>query len=234
MKKKIICHIIAGFLGTGKTTFIQQLLTYKPKHEKWAVLVNESGQTQYPHDDYLKDNIFIKEVYGGCLCCSAGMPFRVALNNLIKECSPQRIFIEPAGAGHLLNIQTLLQNEFYQPVLALQASICLLSDQQLANSKYAQNPGYLSLIEQADKLCIAKGSDITRASKKAQAYAKPLYQLQNNQQDLCFIERSDYFENKSASNFEADPYLAVKRPSSFPASIRLSNSSTKPSLFKFR
>jgi len=189
MKQKIICHIIAGFLAAGKSSFIKQLLTCKPKHEKWAVLVNEAGNSHYQDADYLSDNIFIKEIYGGCLCCSAGLSFRVALNNLIKEVSPQRIFIEPAGAGHLVNIQKLLQGEYYLPILNLKASVCLLSEQQLADSKYTENAGYLSLIRQADRLCIAKDCDTTQAKKMAEEYAKPLYQLQNNNRDLTFIEK---------------------------------------------
>ena len=47
MKEKIICQIITGFLGSGKSTFINQLLTYKPADEKWVVLVNESGKVNY-------------------------------------------------------------------------------------------------------------------------------------------------------------------------------------------
>lgn len=35
--------IITGFLGTGKTSTIQHLLSFKPKHERWAILVNEFG-----------------------------------------------------------------------------------------------------------------------------------------------------------------------------------------------
>ena len=190
MKQKIPCHIIAGFLGAGKSTFIKQLLTYKPKNERWAVLVNEAGNNHYHNAAYLTDNIFIKEVYGGCLCCSAGMPFRVAFNNLIKESSPQRIFIEPAGAGHLVNIQRLLQGQFYQPILNLKASICILSEQQLENSQYVENESYLSLIKQADKLCIAKNGNTTLAQKIAKQHSKALYQLQNNQHDLTFIEKA--------------------------------------------
>ena len=189
MKQKIICHIIAGFLGAGKSSFIKQLLSYKPKDEKWVVLVNESGNSHYDNPDYLNNNIVIKEVYGGCLCCSAGMPFRVALNKLIKMHSPQRIFIEPAGAGHLVNIQKLLQGQFYQSVIELKPSICLLSELQLSDSKYAENEGYLSLIEQADKLCLVKNNNTDRAIKMAEKYAKPLRQLQNNQGDLIFIEK---------------------------------------------
>ncbi|HEY7866998.1 MAG TPA: GTP-binding protein, partial [Psychromonas sp.] len=52
MKKEIPCHLIAGFLGSGKSTFIKELLSYKPSDEKWAVLVNESGNSQYPQQDY--------------------------------------------------------------------------------------------------------------------------------------------------------------------------------------
>lgn len=187
MKQKITCHIVAGFLGAGKSSFIEQLCTYKPQHEKWAVLVNESGNHHYDQATSLANNVFIKEVYGGCLCCSAGMPFRVALNNLIRQVQPQRLFIEPAGAGHLLNIQKLLQSQFYLPILQLKPSICLLSPTQLNEAKYAQHNGYLSLIEQADKLCITADAESDQAREIALNYAKPLYYLQNNQDDLAFI-----------------------------------------------
>ncbi|MFT6986586.1 MAG: G3E family GTPase [Psychromonas sp.] len=186
MKQKITCHIIGGFLGAGKSRLIEQLLSYKPVHEKWAVLVNESGNYHYPKERCLANNIFIKEIYGGCLCCSAGMPFRVALNKLIKEAAPQRIFIEPAGAGHLINIKKLLQGQFYLPVLDLQATVCLLSDKQLGDNRYLQNAGYLSLIEQADQLCIAEQGDNRLAEKIAKKYSKPLYLLQHNKLDLAF------------------------------------------------
>ncbi|WP_372882570.1 GTP-binding protein [Psychromonas sp.] len=187
MKKEIPCHLIAGFSGSGKTTFIKQLLTYKPSGEKWAVLVNESGNSNYPHTHYQANNIFIKEVHGGCLCCSAGMPFRVALNNLLKQVNPDRLFIEPAGAGHLANIQKLLQGQFYQPVLQLKAVICLLSEEQLADNRYAENEGYLKLIAQADKVCIKNNLTADLAIKMADKYGKPFYLLQGTKQDLDFI-----------------------------------------------
>ncbi|WP_028862246.1 GTP-binding protein [Psychromonas aquimarina] len=190
MKTSIACHIIAGFLGSGKSSFIKQLISYKPCHEKWAVLVNESGSSQYEKDLCSHNQVFIKEVYGGCLCCSAGMPFRVALNNLIKEVNPDRIFIEPAGAGHLENIQHLLQSQFYLPVLTLTPCICLLSYKQLKDQKYAQNESYLSLIRQADKLCIKADQDEFPAKEMARKYAKPLYLLKGNADDLDFIKQS--------------------------------------------
>jgi G3E family GTPase len=187
MNQKIPCHIVAGFLGAGKTQFIKQLLAHKPAHEKWAVLVNELGNSKYPQQLYTANNIFIKEVYGGCLCCSAGMPFAVALNKLIKEVRPHRLFIEPAGAGHLANIQKLLQGQFYLPVLQLKATICILSATQLSDKKHIESEAYQSLITHSEQLCINAGSANMQAEKIAEQFKKPIYKLQQKRQDLDFV-----------------------------------------------
>ena len=184
MKQKIACHIISGFLSAGKTTFLTQLFATKSKDETWGVLVNESGTRHYEEQQLAAQHIIIKEIYGGCLCCSAGMPFRVALNNLIKEHQPQRIFIEPAGAGYLANIQKLLQGEFYQPILTLQNSLCLLAHWQLSSSKHSKNERYLALIEQADKLCFYEDNAEILAKKMAVEYSKPLCRLHYRIEDF--------------------------------------------------
>ena len=79
MNKKIATNIITGFLGVGKTTSILQLLKQKKEKDKWAVLVNEFGEIGI--DGSLikghisdKQDVLVKEVPGGCMCCSAGLP----------------------------------------------------------------------------------------------------------------------------------------------------------------
>ena len=76
MQEKIICHLITGFLGAGKTHFIQQLVNDKPEHERWLILVNEVGQQTYSIEQLKAMHVAVKTVLGGCLCCSAGMSFR--------------------------------------------------------------------------------------------------------------------------------------------------------------
>lgn len=187
MKEKIICHIISGFLGSGKSRFINKLLTYKPDNEKWVVLLNESGKVNYTSDQSLSQDVFVKHVSGGCLCCSAGLAFRVTLNQLIKEHQPDRIFIEPSGAGHLSNIKQLLQGPFYLPVLDLAPILCLLSMKQLEDKKYYKNDNYLALIEGADKLLVYEKNAQIKAEKIAVAKAKPFFLIEGNKTDLQLL-----------------------------------------------
>lgn len=184
MKSKITTQIISGFLGAGKTSFLNQLLATKSNNETWVVLVNEAGKSQFAKQQLASQGIVVKELYGGCLCCSAGMPFRVALNQLIKEHRPQRLFIEPAGAGHLANIKTLLQGEYYQPILILKDTLCILALWQLLDVKFTTNVHYQGLMQQADKLCFA-GEEVENLAKKmAVEYSKPLHQLTFTVKDL--------------------------------------------------
>jgi G3E family GTPase len=98
------------------------------------------------------------------------------------------LFIEPSGAGHLSNIKQLLQGPFYQQVIQIKPVICILSEQQLLNDKYADNEGYQALAAQADKLCIKSRLSCDLARKMADNYAQPLYLLQGTKADLDFIE----------------------------------------------
>ena len=60
--QRIPTNLITGFLGAGKTTAILSLLSQRPSHERWAVLVNEYGMVsldhvllQQPESQVLKD-----------------------------------------------------------------------------------------------------------------------------------------------------------------------------------
>ena len=81
MEKRIPTNIITGFLGVGKTTTILQLLKDKPEGEKWAVLVNEFGEIGIDGAILSDQGALIKEVPGGCMCCTAGVPMSVGITH---------------------------------------------------------------------------------------------------------------------------------------------------------
>ena len=96
--------IISGFLGAGKTTFINRLIKEAYVGEKIVLIENEFGEIGVD-GGFLKDaGIEISEINSGCICCSLVGDFSQALKKVKDEFSPDRILIEPSGVGKLSDI----------------------------------------------------------------------------------------------------------------------------------
>lgn len=150
-------NIITGFLGVGKTSAILSLMKDKPKNERWAILVNEFGEigidgslVQGQHND--KQQVFIREVPGGCMCCAAGLPMQIALNQLLSEARPDRLLIEPTGLGHPKEVLEVLSTEHYRQVLSLQKTVTLVDARRLSDSRYTQHDTFNQQISIADTI----------------------------------------------------------------------------------
>ncbi|MBO6225763.1 MAG: GTP-binding protein, partial [Psychrobacter sp.] len=106
--QNIPCTLVTGFLGAGKTTVINQLLASKPVDERWALLINEFGRIGIDgsllassQDEAIdKNSIAIREVSGGCICCTSQLPLQIAISRLLSDHHPQRLIIEPTGLAH--------------------------------------------------------------------------------------------------------------------------------------
>ncbi len=96
--------IISGFLGAGKTTFIQRLLKTHLKDEKVVLIENEYGEVSVDTNILEDSGIQIKELSQGCICCSLVGDFAKSLNEVINKYNPDRIIIEPSGVGKLSDI----------------------------------------------------------------------------------------------------------------------------------
>ena len=127
-------HVFMGFLGSGKTSAILSLFEKKPANERWAVLVNEYGKLGIDGAHYQSQGVHVKEIPGGCMCCVAGVPMQVAINQLLKQSRPDRLFVETSGLGHPDGVLKTLNGEHFQTVLSLKANFCLLDPEKLLNS----------------------------------------------------------------------------------------------------
>jgi G3E family GTPase len=156
MKSRIPSNIITGFLGVGKTTAITHLLRHKPEGEKWSVLVNEFGEIGIDGALLKETNAQVREVPGGCICCVAGLPMKMALNMMIARTNPDRIIVEPTGLGHPEEIISTLTGEYYNEVLDLRATITLVDPRKLADERYTGNANFQDQIAVADVLVANK------------------------------------------------------------------------------
>lgn len=163
-------NIITGFLGAGKTSAILQLLKEKPSDEHWAVLVNEFGEIgvdgsliEGAHSK--QQGVFIREVPGGCMCCAAGVPMQIALNQLLLQARPDRLLIEPTGLGHPKEVLKVLSAEHYQEVLLLQKTLTLVDARNLNDTRYTSHDIFNQQIAIADTI-IGNKVDLYQAEDK--------------------------------------------------------------------
>ena len=96
--------IVSGFLGAGKTTFIQKMLKDAFKGEQVVLIENEFGEIGIDGGFLKEAGIEIREMNSGCICCSLVGDFGTALKEVIDTYKPERILIEPSGVGKLSDV----------------------------------------------------------------------------------------------------------------------------------
>lgn len=94
-------QIVAGFLGAGKTTFLNKYLPMLPG--KTVVIENEFGDIGID-GGLIREDIPVQEIYAGCICCSLALDFRKGIKEIAEKFHPDRILIEPSGVGRLSDI----------------------------------------------------------------------------------------------------------------------------------
>ena len=129
MKKEII--ILSGFLGSGKTTVLQNLIRAS-KDKKIAILLNDFGDT--PVDGTLiendKGNAPVVEIGGGSVFCSCLKEAFVKALFSLSQSDAERVLVEasgmsdPSGVTRMLALAKL--DEYYEEALV----ICLFDPQR--------------------------------------------------------------------------------------------------------
>ena len=94
-------EIISGFLGAGKTTFLNKYLP--ALSGKTVVIENEFGEIGLD-GDLIRTDVPVREIYAGCICCSLSADFRNGIREIAEQFHPDRIVIEPSGVGKLSDI----------------------------------------------------------------------------------------------------------------------------------
>ncbi|KAF2630725.1 cobW-domain-containing protein [Macroventuria anomochaeta] len=92
--------IVTGFLGSGKTTLILNLIQQLPKDYKLALLKNEYGDVAVDSQLASFQAISgVQELLNGCICCNLVGQLSDALEQLSNDVQPDRIVIETSGSA---------------------------------------------------------------------------------------------------------------------------------------
>jgi G3E family GTPase len=153
--------IITGFLGAGKTTFLNALLTQNAKG-KYAIIENEFGKESIDGELVVEvaDSVF--EMSSGCLCCSLNEDLVELLISLSgKAVNFEELIIETTGIADPASVGVpFLVDPLVTRYYELQRVVCVVDAQnivyELASTEEARKQ-----ISFSDILLISKTDLIT-------------------------------------------------------------------------
>ena len=102
--------VIAGFLGSGKTTLVLSAVKdiYERYGKKVAVIVNDFGTIGIDGKVMEKYGLQVKELAAGCICCTLGTNLLVTVKEIYDKMQPDVIIIEPTGIANPESVVALL------------------------------------------------------------------------------------------------------------------------------
>ena len=162
--------IISGFLGAGKTTFIQKLLDEALREEQVVLIENEFGEIGIDSGFLKESGIEIREMNQGCICCSLVGDFETSLKEVVDTYHPDRIIIEPSGVGKLSDIIGAVKTVSANMDVELHAAVTVVDAKKA--KMYARNFGefFNNQITYAGAVVLSR-TDIADAKKVEEAVA---------------------------------------------------------------
>lgn len=162
-------HIVTGFLGSGKTTFIQKMLRSE-NGQKTLVLINELGEVGI--DDVLvkplADNTYLLK--NGCICCTVLTDMKETLLQVLKmrnHCEIpyfERIILETTGLANPASIlSTLTQDVHLQGQVVVQG-LTTIVDSENSVLQQKLHPEWLAQVIAGQQILLSK-VDLVNAEK---------------------------------------------------------------------
>jgi len=124
--------ILTGFLGSGKTTFLNDLVQRNP-NKKYAIIENEYGKESIDSELILRAEDGIVELNNGCLCCTLNENLYDILNTLHQRREEyDEVIIEATGVADPRGLaDPFLNNYSIKKQFPLNRIICLVDAEQV-------------------------------------------------------------------------------------------------------
>jgi len=124
--------ILTGFLGAGKTTFLNHLLA-RDEERRYAIIENEYGRQGIDNELVLRPDETIVQLDSGCLCCTLNDKLYDLLNDLHERRDEfDEIIIEATGLADPVGLaQPFISHPIIKKYFPLRAIVCLVDAEQV-------------------------------------------------------------------------------------------------------
>ena len=197
MEKRTPVILITGFLGAGKTTFINWILT-RTADLNISVILNEFGDIKLESQFIKSKNGNVIELANGCMCCVARADIPHVVHYILEN-SPktEHILIEASGASDPDPIIATIQQLEYAEPIRFDANIVIVDSVNFPATR-EKYPIVLTQIGEADIILVTK----TKQSGP-QMTQKVIASVKNLLPRVCVLE---FTERMSPSMF-LDPQV---------------------------
>ena len=111
--------VVSGFLGAGKTTFIQELA--RRTGRDFVVYENEYGQADIDAKVLSQtDELSVWESTENCICCSGRQDFAASVLTIANTLDPEYLVVEPTGVARLSSVLDNVDQVSYERISLLQ------------------------------------------------------------------------------------------------------------------
>ncbi|MGD1715731.1 CobW family GTP-binding protein [Dapis sp. BLCC M172] len=122
--------IVTGFLGAGKTSLINHLLTSN-HGRRLAILVNDFGTVNIDATLIRQHDGDVVSLENGCICCSLSEGLLASAVRLIRQANPpEQIVIETSGVADPIDVARTFNDPELQPYAPLDGVITLVDSEQ--------------------------------------------------------------------------------------------------------
>ncbi|MQG38323.1 MAG: GTP-binding protein [SAR202 cluster bacterium] len=132
MDSRVPVTVLTGFLGSGKTTLVNRILT-ENHGKRIAVVENEYNELSIDRDLVVSEAEEIVEMNNGCLCCMVRGDLMVALRNLLKRAEKfDYILIETSGLTDPGPVaQTFIMDDYLKEKVRLDGIVTLVDSKHV-------------------------------------------------------------------------------------------------------
>jgi len=185
--KKAEVYILSGFLGSGKTSLLKRLLADEHKTgRKTAVMMNELGKVSIDSDVVAEEEVTLKELLGGCICCSIQDKLEAQLQGLLIDEKPEVIYIETTGAAHPVEVLDAILSPLFADKLIIKGIFTTVDGKRWLDRKLLSPQLQQLILEQvrhADFIIVNKMNELTDNEQ-----AKLTFEIQSiNQKARCLL-----------------------------------------------
>lgn len=209
---RIPVTIVTGFLGAGKTTMLNKLIS-SCKNKKFAIIENEFGEINIDSELVVGvkgENIY--ELSNGCVCCTLNKELIFILHDLLNsETAFNHLIIETTGIADPASVvQPFILDHNIQMDFRLDSVVCLVDTRIIDEILDEQEEAYQQ-IAYSDTVILNKIKDTTaeklESVRKRIQKISPLAKIhETNFADVSQINLLDTYsyEPKSLTSFSID------------------------------